>query len=138
MSSLRDSIRFRTYPGLTSWANISRPYGAGSLRIPPHLSHETAGLRHTLTASKKKHEFADRLKAVPLKNVNFFQNRNVIRVSSTQINHHGADGHRSASHESAPHRRPAAPTATPSDAITGTSSSHIHEVPHSETHRLPR
>src|SRR5512133_315708 len=28
--------------------------------------------------------------------------------------------------------------ASPRAAITGTSSSHIHEVPHSETHKLPR
>ena len=33
--------------------------------------------------------------------------------------------------------RPVPPRA-PSDAITGTSSSQIHAVPHSDTHRLPR
>src|SRR5580704_7368960 len=52
--------------------------------------------------------------------------------------HHGEDGHRCASHASTPHLRPARPTASPSDAITGTSSSQIQEVPHSETQRLPR
>src|SRR6202158_58019 len=52
--------------------------------------------------------------------------------------HHGEDGHRCDSHASTPHLRPALPIASPSDAITGTSSSHIHEVPHSEIQRLPR
>ena len=37
------------------------------------------------------------------------------------------DGRRRASKASTPHVRPAAPTATPSDASTGTSSSHIHD-----------
>src|SRR6266850_5263925 len=54
-------------------------------------------------------------------------------------NHHqGEDGHRCDSHASTPHFRPARPIASPSDAITGTSSSHIHEVPNSEIQRLPR
>src|ERR1700723_501191 len=52
--------------------------------------------------------------------------------------HHGEDGHRCASHASTPHLRPALPIASPSDAITGTSSSQIHAVPHSDTQRLPR
>src|SRR5438477_13055833 len=52
--------------------------------------------------------------------------------------HHGEDGHRRASHASTPHLRPACPIARPSDASTGTSSSQIHAVPHSETQRLPR
>src|SRR2546429_3107972 len=58
--------------------------------------------------------------------------------ASAQINHHEADGHRRANHASMPHALPALPIATPSDAITGTSSSQIHEVPHSEIQRLPR
>src|SRR6202166_3488983 len=52
--------------------------------------------------------------------------------------HHGEDGHRRDSHASMPHLRPARPITSPSDAITGTSSSQIHAVPHSETQRLPR
>ena len=52
--------------------------------------------------------------------------------------HHGEDGHRCASRASTPHFRPARPTASASDASTGTSSSQIQAVPHSETHRLPR
>src|SRR5580692_10030848 len=51
--------------------------------------------------------------------------------------HHGEDGHRSDSHASTPHFRPARPIASPSDATTGTSSSQIHEVPYSEIQRLP-
>src|ERR1700688_4405771 len=52
--------------------------------------------------------------------------------------HHGEDGHRCDSHASTPHLRPALPIASPSDASTGTNSSQIHEVPHSEIQRLPR
>src|SRR5437773_3361972 len=52
--------------------------------------------------------------------------------------HHGEDGHRCDSHASTPHLRPARPIASPSDASTGTSSSQIHAVPHSEIQRLPR
>src|SRR6266536_3999798 len=56
-----------------------------------------------------------------------------------RLDHHqGEDGRRCASHASTPHLRPARPTAIPSDASTGTNSSQIHEVPHSEIHRLPR
>src|SRR6201993_2850667 len=51
---------------------------------------------------------------------------------------HGEDGHRSDSHASTPHLRPARPIASPSDATTETSSSQIHEVPNSEIQRLPR
>jgi hypothetical protein len=61
-----------------------------------------------------------------------------LSVVLPQINHDGAAGHRCANQASMPHLRPALPTARPSDAITGTNSSHIHEVPHSETHKLPR
>src|SRR5579863_9553661 len=61
-----------------------------------------------------------------------------MRVAIAQSNHHGEEGQRSASHASRPHFRPALPIASPSDAITGTSSSQIHAVPHSETQRLPR
>src|ERR1700737_5517636 len=50
----------------------------------------------------------------------------------------GEDGHRCDSQASTPHLRPARPIASPSDASTGTSSSQIHEVPHSEIQRLPR
>src|ERR1700757_5014482 len=52
--------------------------------------------------------------------------------------HHGEDGHRCDSHASTPHLRPARPIESPSDATTGTSSSQIHAVPHSEIQRLPR
>src|SRR5215475_14125717 len=52
--------------------------------------------------------------------------------------HHGDDGHRSDNHPSTPHLRPARPIASPRHASTGTSSSHIHEVPNSESQRLPR
>ncbi len=63
----------------------------------------------------------------------------VTRLKSTRSSHHhGEDGERRASRESTPHARPARPTASPSDAITGTSSSQIHAVPHSDTQRLPR
>ncbi len=37
-----------------------------------------------------------------------------------------------------PKARPARPMAKPSETITGTNSSQIHEVPHSEIQRLPR
>src|SRR6185437_13561788 len=46
--------------------------------------------------------------------------------------HHDDEGRRRASNASTPHALPARPTARASDASTGTSSSHIHEVPHSE------
>ncbi len=52
--------------------------------------------------------------------------------------HQGAVGYLRASHASMPHVRPAQPIAKPSDASTGTSSSQIHAVPHSEIHRLAR
>src|SRR5258708_30868085 len=52
--------------------------------------------------------------------------------------HQNEDDPRCASHASTPHLRPARPTASPRDASTGTSSSHIHDVPHSEIQRLPR
>src|SRR5580700_1653556 len=52
--------------------------------------------------------------------------------------HHGEDGHRSDSHASTPQLRPARPIASASDAMTGTSNSQIHDVPHSEIQRLPR
>jgi hypothetical protein len=34
VSSLRDSDRFRIDPGLTSWANIFRPFGAVFMNTP--------------------------------------------------------------------------------------------------------
>jgi hypothetical protein len=52
--------------------------------------------------------------------------------------HHGDEARRPASNPSMPQARPARPTASPSDASTGTSSSQIHHVPHSETQRLVR
>src|SRR5215475_12089346 len=51
---------------------------------------------------------------------------------------HGEDGHRSDSQASTPHLRPPRPIATPSNASTGTSSSQIQAVPHSDIQRLPR
>src|SRR5579862_3686353 len=67
----------------------------------------------------------------------------VISIQRPKPNHHSdyqkrEEGHRCASHASTPHLRPALPIASPSDAITGTSSSQIHDVPHSEIQRLPR
>src|SRR5207302_3652511 len=58
--------------------------------------------------------------------------------ASAQTNHRGIDGHRCANHASTPHLRPALPIARPNDVSIGTSSSQIHDVPHSETQRLPR
>jgi hypothetical protein len=58
--------------------------------------------------------------------------------NSSLNHHHNEDGRRCANHASTPHLRPARPTASPRDASTGTSSSHIHPVPHSEIQRLPR
>src|SRR5215469_18885551 len=52
--------------------------------------------------------------------------------------HHGEEGHLSDSRASMPQARPARPTASPREARTGTNSSQIHAVPHSETQRLPR
>src|SRR5260370_9449141 len=52
--------------------------------------------------------------------------------------HQRAVGRLRAKKKSIPHVRPAAPTANASEARTGTSNSHIHAVPHSETHRLAR
>src|SRR5271167_257270 len=52
--------------------------------------------------------------------------------------HHSEDGLRRARNASTPQALPARPTASPSDATTGTASSQIQEVPNSETHRLPR
>src|SRR5262249_9085154 len=52
--------------------------------------------------------------------------------------HHGEEGHRRDSRASTPQARPARPTASPRDARTGTNSSQIHAVPHSETQRLVR
>src|SRR5256884_1013629 len=52
--------------------------------------------------------------------------------------HQRADGRLRAKMESTPHVRPAPPTTRESEANTGTSSSQIHAVPHSETHKLAR
>src|SRR4029077_9119176 len=52
--------------------------------------------------------------------------------------HHGEEGQRRARNASTPHARPARPTASASDASTGTSSSQIQDVPHCEIQRLPR
>src|SRR5882724_8994872 len=56
----------------------------------------------------------------------------------THLHHHRDEGFRRASSASMPQARPARPTASPSDATTGTSNSQIHDVPNSETQRLPR
>jgi hypothetical protein len=50
--------------------------------------------------------------------------------------HHAEDGRRCASHASMPHALPARPAASPREASTGTSSSQIHAVPHSDTKGL--
>src|SRR5262249_32828298 len=60
------------------------------------------------------------------------------RTLISSDHHHSEEGQRSANQASTPHLRPALPTARPNDASTGTSSSQIHAVPHSETQRLPR
>src|SRR5215469_18864701 len=60
------------------------------------------------------------------------------RQCRLDAHHHREDGHRSDSQASTPHLRPAHPIARPSEATTGTRSSQIHEVPNSETQRLPR
>src|SRR5437588_1861562 len=60
------------------------------------------------------------------------------RTGAWPNHHQREDGRRCDNHASTPHLRPAAPIASPRDESTGTSSSHIHEVPHSETQRLPR
>src|SRR5215470_10549519 len=60
------------------------------------------------------------------------------RTRTSTDHHNGEEGHRCDNHASTPHLRPALPMASPSDANTGTSSSQIHDVPHSEIQRLPR
>src|ERR1700722_19756682 len=58
---------------------------------------------------------------------------------SISIGYHKREvGRLRAKMESIPHVRPATPTHSPSAATQGGNSSHIHEVPNSETHRLPR
>src|SRR5437773_1243070 len=58
---------------------------------------------------------------------------------NTHATHHHCEFDRvRASRASIPHVRPARPTTSASDASTGTSSSQIHAVPHSEIHRLAR
>src|ERR1700739_1125612 len=52
--------------------------------------------------------------------------------------HHREDGRLRDKNASRPQVRPAAPTASASETITGTNSSQIHPIPHSETHRLAR
>ena len=70
--------------------------------------------------------------------------RKAIIAAATAIarrfahHHHRDEGRRRASNASMPQARPARPTASPSDASTGTSNSQIHDVPHSETQRLAR
>src|SRR5580693_7981774 len=65
---------------------------------------------------------------------NYDRNSHVIGFT----HHHGENGQRSAKRASMPHLRPARPIASASDASTGTRSSQIQAVPHSETQRLPR
>src|SRR5246127_3151724 len=52
--------------------------------------------------------------------------------------HQSDDGRLRDKNASTPQVRPAVPTNSASEAIIGTNSSHIHAVPHSETHRLER
>ena len=60
-------------------------------------------------------------------------------MTDTRICHHQSDcGRWRASKASMPQARPALPTANASDASSGTSSSHIHAVPNSDTQRLAK
>src|SRR5947209_2775176 len=61
------------------------------------------------------------------------------RKASQMLRYHNRqDGKRLANHASTPQVRPPLPTARPRQATTGTRSSHIQDVPHSDTHKLAR